>query len=66
MIHPAILAVIPERTLTLLAQAEQLISAREIPVSARERWLGEYREMIAHKDLSPEQERLLREAGVIE
>jgi len=66
MIHPAILAVIPERTLTLLAQAEQLISAREIPESARERWLGEYREMLAHKDLSPEQEAQLREAGVID
>ena len=66
MIHAAILAFIPERTLTLLRQAEELIAAREIPASARERWLGEYREMIAHRDLSPEQEALLREAGVIE
>lgn len=66
MIHPAILAVIPERTLTLLRQAEELIAAREIPQSARERWLGECREMIAYKDLPPEVETQLREAGVIE
>ena len=66
MIHPAILAVIPERTLTLLRQAEQLISATEIPQSARDRWLGEYREMIAHKDLPSDVEAQLREAGVIE
>jgi hypothetical protein len=66
MIHPAILAVIPERTLTLLRQAEQLIAADEVTVSARERWLGEYREMLAHQDLPPEQEKALRDAGVIE
>lgn len=66
MIHPQIVAEVGERSLTLLRQAEELIAATEIPESARQRWLGEYREMIAHKDLPSDVEAQLREAGVID
>lgn len=68
MIHPTVRAEIGEHALTLLAQAAELLETPddEIQLSVLNRWFAEYREMLAHTDLTAEQEAHLRLLGIIE